>query len=185
MTSPVKSLLVLIAAFGVCGCGSIFFAEIEEPEICKTSSADFSAGPPAGTTTQSASTDFDVHDQLSDLSKVDYAGEFVLTSVQVDAKQGIADFSFVDRVDFGLSGATDSSCSVPGLVSYQRDPSASTVASPLMLHPANSVDLLHCMSAGPMKINTSFTGRLPTAPWSVEIKACFRADAKVNYLNRK
>src|SRR5260370_3999870 len=169
MTFPtVKSLIVLASAFALCGCGSVFFAEVEEPEVCKTSSADFPAAPPVGTTTQSASTDFDVHDQLSELKNVDYTGEFVLTSVQIDASHGITDFSFADRVDFGLDGVTDPSCSVPGLVSYQRDPAASTAAaSPLMLHPANSVDLIHCLIAGTLKIGTTFTGRLPTPTWSV------------------
>jgi|GEM_PF-2651594 len=183
---PVKSLIVLAAACALCGCGSVFFAEVEEPEVCKTSSADFPAAAPVGTATQSTSTDFDVHDQLSELKNVDYTGEFVLTSVEIDASHGIADFGFVDRVDFGLDGVTDPSCSVPELVSYQRDPSASTsAASPLMLHPTNPVDLIHCLSAGTVKIGTTFTGRLPTAPWSVNVKACFRASAKVNYLNRK
>ena len=185
MTFPAKSLVVLIAAFAVCGCGSVFFAEVEEPEVCKTSSADFPAAPPGGTTSQSASTDFDVHGQLSDLDKLDYTGEFVLTSVQVDAKQGIADFSFVDSADLALSGVTDPSCNVSGLVTYQRDPSAPTAASSLTLRPANSVNLIDCLSAGTVKIATTFSGRLPTAPWSVDIKACFRASVKVNYLNRK
>lgn len=181
---PIRSLFALAASFAVCGCGSLFFAQVEEPEVCKTSDADYTASTSTGTSSQSASVEFDMPSVFTDLKKLDYTGQFALTFAQIDAKQGIADFSFVDRVVFGLNGVTEPSCSAPNLISYQRQPSDSA-ASPLVLRPTDSVDLISCLTAGRIKLMVTFTGRLPAAPWSITYQACFRASARVNYLNRK
>jgi hypothetical protein len=47
------------------------------------------------------------------------------------------------------------------------------------------VDLISCLTAGRIRLMVTFTGRLPAAPWSITYQACFRASARVNYLNRK
>lgn len=184
MTRLSVRFLPFLFASSLLGCGSVFFADVEEPEICKTMPADFPAAPSTGTTSQSTSTELDVHDVFSNLKTLDYTGEFTLTYVRIEANQGITQFTFADSVDVGVVGTTDPSCSAPGLIAYRRG-SAASAESPLTLEPSSSVNLMSCLSAGKVAIQTTFTGQLPTAPWSVTVKACFRANAKINYLNRK
>ncbi len=179
-----STFVSILSAWLVCGCGSLFYAQVEEPELCKTISADFPAAPPVGTTSQSVAVDFDLHSELDSFNQSDMTSSLELKSVEFDAGRGVSDFGFVDAAKITVQGTNNASCNLPDLVDYQRDPSAT--AQPTLTFPGSStVDLMPCFKSGKVTIQTNFSGRLPTQTWSMNVKACFSGKARVNYLGGK
>jgi hypothetical protein len=179
-----SSFLAVLAASWLSGCGSLFFAQIEEPDLCKTVSVDFPAAPAVGTSTESMAMDFDLRSQLDPFIRPDTTSQLQLKYVQFFAGAGIGDFGFIDSAKITLQSASAGSCPLADLVDYQRDPSSAPQSTQTFTGPAG-VDLMPCLSAGSASLRTDFSGRMPTTPWSMDVKACFSGKARINYLGRK
>jgi hypothetical protein len=180
----VSSILAVLSVSGLSGCGSLFFAQIEEPDLCKTVSVDFPAAPPVGTSTQGVAVDLDLHSDLEVFNRSGTTSELELKYVEFFAGTGIADFAFVDAAKITLQSTSGGSCNLADLVNYQRDPSSPPQATLTFTGPA-TVDLMPCLSAGSASLRTDFSGRLPTTSWSMEAKACFSGKARIHYLGGK
>ncbi|HYR54622.1 MAG TPA: hypothetical protein VEM39_00765 [Myxococcaceae bacterium] len=179
-----STVLAVLSASGLSGCGSLFFAQIEEPDLCKTVSVDFPASPPAGTSAQAVAVGLDLHSDLEPFNRSGTTSQLQLKYVEFFAGTGIADFGFVDAAKITLQSTSGASCNLADLVSYQRDPSSTPQATLTFTGPA-AVDLMPCLSAGSASLRTDFSGRLPTTPWSMAAKACFSGKARIHYLGGK
>jgi hypothetical protein len=177
-------LASVLSAGSLCGCGSIFYAQLEEPELCKTMPAAFSPSAP-GTTSQRVSVDFDLRSDLERFTHPDATSNLQLKYVQFTATQGTSDFGFVDSAKVTIQAAAgNASCNLPALVDYQRDPSA-PAQSPQTFAGSSDVDLMPCLSTSAVSVQTDFSGRLPSNAWSMNVKACFSGKARINYLSGK
>jgi len=179
-----STFLAVLAASGLSGCGSLFFAQLEEPDLCKTVSVDFPATTAPGTSTQMVAVDLDVHSDLAPFNRSDTTTQLQLKYVEFFSPTGIADFGFVDAAKITLQSTSGGSCNLPDLVNYQRDPSSAPQATLTFTGP-DAVDLMPCLSAGSASLRTDFSGRLPTTPWSMDTKACFSGKARIHYLGAK
>lgn len=175
-------LASVLSACSLCGCGSIFYAQVEEPELCKTVPADFSPSAP-GTTTERVSVDFDLRADLERFTRPDTTSNLQLKYVEFAATQGTSDFGFVDSGKVTIQG-TGNACNLPALVDYQRDPSA-PAQSTLTFAGSSSIDLMPCLSTSKVSVQVDFTGRLPQNAWSMNVRACFSGKARINYLSGK
>ena len=177
-------VLAVLSASGLSGCGSLFFAQIEEADLCKTVSVDFPAAPAVGTSAQGVAVDLDLHSDLAPFNRSDTTTQLQLKYVEFFAGTGIADFGFVDAAKITLQSTSGGACNLADLVSYQRDPSSPPQATLTFIGP-DAVDLMPCLSAGSASLRTDFSGRLPTNSWSMEAKACLSGKARIHYLGGK
>src|SRR6202158_2478765 len=177
-------VLAVLSASGLSGCGSLFFAQIEEADLCKTVSVDFPAAPAVGTSGQGVAVYLDLHSDLALFNRSDTTTQLQLKYVEFFARTGIADFGFVDAAKITLQSTSGASCNLADLVNYQRDPSRPPQAALTFIGP-DAVDLMPCLSAGSSSLRTDFSGRLPTNSWSMEAKACLSGKARIHYLGGK
>src|ERR1700687_252559 len=115
-------VLAVLSASGLSGCGSLFFAQIEEADLCKTVSVDFPAAPAVGTSAQGGAVDLDLHSDLAPFNRSDTTTQLQLKYVEFFAGTGIADFGFVDAAKITLQSTSGGACNLADLVSYQPDP---------------------------------------------------------------
>ena len=177
-------LLLLATCAPLCACGPIFFAQVEEPELCKTVSAAFSAAAAAVRSGESVSVELDVRSELDAFQRADTSTQLRLLYVRFEALRGIQDFDFVDTAVIKVVGTTTPECNLPALVSYQRDPAASPQSN-LTFPGPDLLDLAGCLSAEKVTLETDFGGSLPTNDWSMSVKACLSGKARINYLGGK
>jgi len=179
-----STVFAVVAASGLSGCGSLFFAQIEEPDLCKTVSVDFPAAPPGGTSAQAVAVDLDLHSDLEPFNRSGTTTQLQLKYVEFLAGTGITDFGFVDAAKITLQSTSGASCNLADLVNYQRDPSSAPQTTLTFTAP-DAVDLMPCLSAGSASLRTDFSGRLPTTAWSMDAKACLSGKARIHYLGGK
>jgi hypothetical protein len=179
--SLVASLLI---AGPLCGCGPIFYAQLEEPELCKTVSADFQAAPVSVSGRQSVAIDLDLRSELESFHRPDTSTQLKLEYVRFEAVRGISNFAFVDTATVNVQGTTSAECNLPALVDYRRDPSASPQSTLTFTGP-NLLDLTACLSAEKVTLKTEFAGSLPSNDWSMTVKTCLSGKARINYLGGK
>lgn len=161
------SPLALSLAGLLAGCGPIGFSV----PVCQTLDAQQVPGAPISVYGNVER----VHtlDLREDLAKVgDAISEVQLTSLTLIAREGIADFGWIDEAALFLTAPDGTRSEV---ARYQKDPAAAPPASLKLA--IDSVDVLPQLAAGPVEVVLDFTGTLPTEDWTVDVKTCASAKA--------
>jgi hypothetical protein len=175
-----KPLLLAAALLSLTSCG-LFFVQADEPEVCKTfPNQQFDAAPSgfSGTFTYPPMS-FAFGDQLPDFFKSDkFKATFRIRSVQMTAVSGVQDLSFIDAATLSLSAAGLPDVKV---VNYTRAAGAPASATIDMVDAAQP-DVFPYLESGNASGSFSMTGSLPSVSWAADIRVCFSAEAKFQYL---
>jgi hypothetical protein len=172
--------VAVLAAAVLSGCG-VFYAQVDEPELCKTVLADFPAAPPTGTSSQRVSMNFDLHSDLQSFNHGGTSSNVQLRYVEFDAAQGVSDLGFIDQATIKIQPNGQAACNLPDLVDYSKDPAVAPQAT-VSFTESQPIELMPCLSAGSIVLESDFSGPLPTSAWSMNVKACFSGKARINYL---
>jgi hypothetical protein len=176
------ALPLLALASGCGGPSRWFFAEINEPGICKTVVDQIMTGTQPG---QDMVIQFQVNFPQNIPLFDSEAGEVVLLplSVTFDAKSGIQDFNSVDSAwilaipdPANTQGLTDTE-----IVRYDKSPGV-TPGTKLTVVAHQDVNLVPFLNNGNLTVEARMNGGLPQNPWVADVTACLATNARVDYL---
>ncbi len=173
-----RTLLLSALLVGSTGCGQLFFVEAEVEEVCKTLPEISIPGMPSGQQEMNldTGTEYDFGEQLASLPKVDLEADLELRSLTIKPTRGVTDLVFVEKAEASVVEGTQD---VP-VVSYLRAAGATSIPS-VELAPSVPKDLFPLLQNGTVKLNAKLAATFPAQDWAVEVKACFRLRARVNY----
>lgn len=188
----------LLAALFVLACGKpVFYADLNEPRICKTvPNQSF----PAQQNGQLQS-DFDI--PIGDILSVfnqsqNTVVDIELTELTLNAQQGITDFNGVDSAAVSVQAGADAGTirpdgGLPGTVvlEYTKNPNnlpgRTVTVSPIAK--VNLIDFIHSTSfdggtTDGITLHAEMSGQLPTNDWTADVRGCISFDAKIYYLQK-
>ena len=180
MTRATSSLSrwLLLSTFTV-GCGEVFFAELELPEICVTyADQPMIPAPILHHGTVQRSETYELGDQLPDLVGGAADLEAKVLGVTLGVKEG--DFGFLDEGTIQLDPPEGSSLPPLQLASYVKDPSQPAPRTLELAPPAN--DVVPYLREGAFRFTITLTGTVPTQSWKMDTRVCAYARSKVRYL---
>ncbi len=104
---------------------------------------------------------------------LDVGGTLELVGAQLVAVSGIADFSFIDRVNVIVaSGHPDAT--LPAIPFFTCDGDCAPVGTALAIPPAAQVNALAYIKTGSLLVEIEVDGALPTEDWTVDIDLTFK-----------
>ena len=163
---PTRRALASLAVLLLAGCG----ASADVPMLCNALSNEQMVG--TGTSvSETRQFTVDFSSVAKDLTGSHVTTQLLLTSLALDAGQGIQNFDFLDSVKVSLA--------VPGgapvtLVEYQR---TAATSGHLALQPSGTPDLLQLVPSGKFDVQVQLTGQMPAGGWSFSAQACAHAHA--------
>ena len=169
--------LALLAA----GCADpLFFAEVEEKQVCLTLTGQAIDGPPAGTVfpemTGIWSGSYDLGGQVPGLDQNGVTGTIRLDSFTITVASGGADLSGVRDARIIASAA-----GIPDATLLQIDPARSD-ATHLVLTGGAGTNLFDYLSSGTLAYRVEIAGTPPTGSWVADMQACMYAKLGVDAL---
>ena len=173
-----NALLPAALLFALPGCDNLLFAEVEQPEVCKTLPDRLFDG-----STYSQTLAVNIGEDLPgfDVSSPDGLDSvFRLTRVDFRAKTGITDFDFVDSARITVLPPEGTDLPPVEVIHFQRDGADTT--DTLSMRGANDVDLYAYLTQGQVFVNSELVGRLPASEWSMDMKICLYAKVTADYL---
>jgi hypothetical protein len=174
-------LAALLAAFSTgCGGGSLFFAELEEPGICKTMvDVPMAATPPGQTLTMNLTIDLASRIPMFDATATGTNIRFI--ELTFWAKSGINDFNSVDTAEVLAVPDPSSQLQTTQVLSYTKSPGF-VPGTQLTVAADQGVELVPFLANGNITVETRMTGGLPNNSWTADIRGCLYMKSKVNYL---
>lgn len=177
MTSLKRTLLSALL-LATSGCGDLLFLEVEQPEVCKTLPEQVFAGSQTSMTLT-----VNIGQELQGLGFDSPEGiePFVsLKRARLVARQGIDNFDFLDSVRIRLLPPEGSSQAPLTAVDYTRTgPTGSTLELP----GSEELDVSGYISQETVRLEASFSGRMPPEQWSMDMQVCLYGRARVDYLD--
>jgi len=170
-----KVLSVLFFSGWISGCG-MFYGEIEEPNLCETSSLDIPAAS-SGESSRSIVTEFRIPSESQTLEDLGFKSGYKF-SVTFEATGGVHDFGFVDSAKARIQGE-NGSCELGEIASFQRSNSASP-APTLLIESSKPVDPVPCLDSGKLNVQTTFAGNLPQSPWAMNVRVCLSGKSRID-----
>jgi hypothetical protein len=167
------------------GCGggadSLFYAELEEPAICKTV-PDVPMDPTAPGATLTKTIPINLAENVP-LFDTDSGNVVVrLLEVKFTGKQGIRDFNSVDTAEvLALPDPSNTELQPTQVLSYTRVPGAD-VNLELNILAQRDVDLVPFLTNGVVTVEARMTGGLPNNVWTADVRGCIYMKVRVNYL---
>jgi hypothetical protein len=160
-----RAAIILLLPLAACGA---LYAEVDEPEVCKTLTSQRVPGvPDAGTQSVVIPFSFDLRKEVGNTAGA--TGEVELTKITLTAQEGISDFAFIDTADVDVNVPNSSGGFVP-VLAYQRP--ASYAPSPVLVMPGNGANIFPYVKSGAVAATLQLTGTLPGVPWLTDIQAC-------------
>ncbi|HZH02609.1 MAG TPA: hypothetical protein VEY30_02425 [Myxococcaceae bacterium] len=176
-----RSTLGLACAL-LTGCGDLFYAEVEVPEVCVTEAdAGLEGVPVPGTHTVSRAFNYDIGSALGTITTEGVDSEARLLTLTLTANRGISDMDFLDAIQVYAAAPPDSGLSDLKLVDYQQ-PAAAQGARTISLT-AQQDNIIPYVTADALKLNVTFTGQIPQSSWSVDARGCLYIRGKYKYLS--
>ena len=185
MNRALRTVLLTSALLGLTsGCGNLsrwFFAELEEPAICKTVIDVPMERTQPGQELVKRVPPIALSNSIP-LFDSDQGGvEFKLLSLEFVGKQGIQDFNSVDAAWINVLDASDNVG--PELIRYDRTPGV-LIGNRLTIGGTTDIDLVPFLtSGGEISVEARMTGALPPNPWFADVTACLYTKARINYLD--
>jgi hypothetical protein len=170
-------LLPLAAVVASCG-GPVLFAELEAPSICATL-PDYAFTGTSGSSLQT-SVAYDMSTVLPAVS-TNANVEYELRLQEVETTLVTApgyDFGAIES--FRVVALATATLPEVELVSYVRDPAA-PATSQLVARGAMNVDLGPYLDGGLLDLRLEYTGGLPAADWTANVRGCFYLKATLDY----
>ena len=187
MIRALRHALFAAALLGLtsgCGISQWFYAELEEPGICKTfvDVVMDPTAPGADLVKQLPPIPLSRNIPLFDSS----AGgvQFKLLSLTFLGKQGIQDFNSVNSAWITALPDPNGTSGLPPteLIRYDKAPGV-TPGLELTIGGTSDIDLVPFLtSSGEISVEARMVGGLPNNPWVADITGCIYAKARVNYL---
>lgn len=193
---------LLLASLLATGCNQpLFFAELEEPRLCKTIEEIPFFGTPPGSDLR-----YEVGIPIASELPLFAGGQDVETDIHLIEfallrRGGILDFNDVETAEVIVRTAPGASEPDALLLSYQRDP-ANLPGDTLIVGGDRQVNLLPYIfdpgttdggppssldggtaDEGTIGVEVVMTGELPEEAWSADIRACIYMRTRFNYLN--
>jgi hypothetical protein len=183
--NSIRALFVLavLAATGCGGGDSLFYAELEEPGICKTV-LDVPMDPtaPGASLTKTIPIDLAANVPLFDTD----SGNVVvrLLEVKFTGKQGIQDFNSVDSAEIlALPDPNDTTGLQPTQVlAYTKEPGV-IPGKELNIVADQGIDLVPFLTNGVVTVEARMNGGLPNNVWTADVRGCIYMKARVKYLD--
>ncbi len=201
--------LIAAAAFAAlasaCSQGPIFYAEIEEPSLCKT--IPYDQLPPFSGVTPGSDLVWEMPIPLAQQMALfggnsdggfaipaDASINIRLIEFTLTAKQGITDFNAVTTSTISVEPFPGSTLTEQALLTYTQD-AAHLPGDRLTVAGDKGVDLAAYLNDstgqsydggtmdGNLLIRAVMTGTLPDAEWRADVRACLYMKARVNYLS--
>jgi len=177
-------LFLTAAALSVAGCGPepIFYADFDEPSICKTVT-DVPFDPTVPGADLTLSFDLPVGQYVPLFDNPDAKVTLYLNELTFFAKEGINDFNSVDTAAINVlpqDGSTDPKQTV---LNYTKDPN-NLPGKTLSVGGERNIELGPYLSADSdkkAKLETVMKGTLPPNYWTADVKVCFHMKVRLNY----
>jgi hypothetical protein len=172
-----NALFPAVLLLALPGCDNLLFAEVEQPEVCKTLPDQLFDG-----STYSQTLSVDIGEDLPgfDVSSPEGLDSvFRLTRVDFIAKTGITDFDFVDSAKITVLPPEGTDLPEVQVIDFQREGATTGTVS---MTGTNDVDLYAYLTQGRVFVNAALVGRLPDDEWSMDMKICLYAKVTADYL---
>lgn len=208
--TPNKILLSVLAAAVLIACGRpLFYAELEEPRLCKTIPAEdlfpfpgTSPGAelraelpiPLGAILEPI-TAFGQGDADGGTAAIDLDTTVRLIEFTLVARSGVTDFNAVETVAISVVPEPGSGLERATLLNYTRDP-AHLPGDRLTVAGDENVNLAEYIGQsgsatlpdggtvdGTVRFEAVMTGTLPENEWTADMRACVFLKTRINYLN--
>jgi hypothetical protein len=177
----VRTLLLSSLALALSGCGDpLFFAEVEDKQICMTLPGQSIPGAPADLAEHTVSWQgkLDLGEALPGLGEKGTTGTIRTVSLRVNSA---VDLTAIRHADVELS-ASDGSPPTP-YMHYDAQEQPAADPSVLSMTIDDDIDLFARLAGGKeIGYVISFTGRPPAADWTADITACMSARVKIDPL---
>lgn len=199
-------LCVVFLSLVACNTGPLFFAELEEPRLCKTLPAvPFDGTQPGAELRRRLA--IPVGQELPLFSIGDGGSSNVETEIRLIEfvlvrRSGIPDFNAVEAARIVVEPAPGRSTGPATLVTYTRDPGrlpgdtlivgggAGVNLVPYMFDPGTldggvppSAGDGGTASQGTILVEAVMSGSLPEQPWRADVRVCIYMRTRFNYLN--
>ena len=175
--------LLIVAALGSAGCGGpIFYADVDEPAICKTV-RDVPFEPAVPGADLRLAFDLPVGQYLPAIGTQDAQTQLYLNEISFIAKQGINDFNSVEQATISVLPQPNSTASKQVLLNYTRDP-ANLPNKELTVGGERDVELQPYLSADEdraARLEAVMKGSLPSNYWTADVKVCLHVHIRYNY----
>ena len=181
MNSMHKIFVLTVAAALGTGCGGpLFYAELEEPGICKTvADVPMDATQPGATLSKTIPIDLAANVPLFDTTTGDVVVR--LLEVQFTGKQGIQDFNSVDNAEVLAVPDSSSGLQPTQVLSYTKVPGV-TPGLQLNIVAEDQIDLVPFLTNGVVTVEARMSGGLPNNVWLADVRGCIYMKARVKYL---
>lgn len=175
----------LLGLVSGCDASQYFYAELEEPAICKTF-PDVVMDPTApGADLVKQLPPIPLTQNIPLFDSTSGQVVFKLLSLEFVGKQGIQDFNSVDAAWItalpdpnGTSGLQPTD-----LIRYDRVPGV-LPEKRLTIGGNSDIDLVPFLtSSGEISVEARMTGGLPNNPWTADVTGCIYAKARIHYLD--
>lgn len=197
------SALATLLLFGACD-GPLFFAELEEPRLCKTlQDLPFEGVAAGGELRYRLALPVGAEVPLfalGDGGTSDVDTEIRLIEFALLRESGILDFNSVESAEVSVEPPPGASVAAATLLSYTRDPSdlpgdTLIVAGdegvnlvPYLFDPGTTDAGVPVAGDGGtaeegVVVEIRMTGALPEDPWMADLRACIYMRTRFNYLN--
>lgn len=170
-----RPLLVALAS-SFLACGPLVVGELVAPEVCQDFdpiAIDAAPHPISGTFERAVQVQIpqEFRDKAAEAqADVDVS----LLRVELSA-EGVPDLSFIDAADATLIREETATL----LASYARPV---TAPSSITLSPPEGLDISSVAAqATEVSLLTSVTGTLPTVPWTLKLRGCYRAQVALEW----
>ncbi len=186
-TALIASLALTLAACG----GPLFYAEVQEQEICidfPGENAPYSPVPIPATQAISTESSFDVGSQIPGLDKNGTTGSIKVTKLTITG-DAAALKNDIQSAEIDLPD--DTGTLQPTLTYATAAPTAGALDCPtgsatctISMKVVRQDDLLKALLAakGALAYKLSLAGQPPTAPWTVDMNVCMTGSVKVDLL---
>lgn len=168
-----RSLIALAAASSL-ACGPLVSADVDAPELCRDfDPIVFDAAPDGMSGTFEESAPLELPSRLTQPG-VDGDLEVELLRLELTA-EGVPDMGFIDSASAAVVDAEKRT----QLAQYTR---AEAAPRDITLVPAAAqVNLADAARQGSVHVATTLTGRLPTTPWTLKVRGCYRGHLAVTW----
>lgn len=166
---------ILLLASALTGCGPMFFAEVDVPQLCAVrKNAAFELYGPPVPLALSEDVLIDLKDALPE-SPEEADGR--ISRLRVIARSGIEDFGFVEQASLRLA-PTDDPLSSAEVLTYQQD---AQQAGPELQAEGERFDLQPLLRSGEIVAHVQLAGTPPPEPFIADVEVCLAARVRYAY----
>jgi len=172
----VRSHLLVPLALLASACGDpLFFAQIQDPQVCVQVANETIPAAPAGVAgSVTWQGQFDLGSQIPGLDQSGTTGAISMLSFQIDST---TDMSGISQVAVQLPSVASGD-----YIDYTQTPPVKD-PNTILMTPTQNVNLLPALTnGGILPYSLTFTGSPPTVDWQANLTVCVSVSIEVNFL---